>query len=267
MSAYRRCLRDFRPFDSQNPTKTMSKTVLNTSTGNQLLDALPEGDLKRLQNKMHLVGLSTGQVLSTQGEPVEHVYFPTTAMVSCRAGASEGNVVEIYAVGHEGVVEPAAILTSVAAVSAEVQIAGDAYQIAIDQLCAAMPESTELPRVLLKFAYSLAVRMVQATKCAMFHTVRQRLVLWLLMAHRAHGNVIPCTHQAIADALGTRRASVTLVLNALVEEGILTQQRGRVIITDQPQLEGASCECFQLIKAGLKPELECDIGRGHKNTG
>jgi len=244
----------------------MSKTVLNTSTGNQLLDALPQEDLNRLQDKIQRVGLSTGQVLSRQGEPVEHVYFPTTALVSCRAGVSEGDVIEIYAVGHEGVVEPAAILTSIAAVTAEVQIAGDAYQIAIDQLCTVMQEATELPRVLLKFAYSLAVRMVQATKCAMFHTVRQRLVLWLLLAHRSHGNVIPCTHQAIADALGTRRASVTLVLNALVEEGILSQQRGRVTISNQHLLEGASCECYQLIKAGLKPELECDIGYGHKTA-
>ena len=119
----------FGSFDFKNSGKSMSKTVLTASTGNQLLDALPEEDLKRLQDKMHRVGLSTGQVLSTQGEPVEHVYFPTSALVSCRAGAPEGDVIEIYAVGHEGVVEPAAILTSVAAVSAEVQIAGEAYKL------------------------------------------------------------------------------------------------------------------------------------------
>jgi CRP-like cAMP-binding protein len=203
--------------------------------------------------------LTTGQTLSTQGEPVHYVFFPTTALVSCRAGGSQGEIIEIYAVGHEGVVEPAAILTSIAAIKAEVQIAGEAYRIRVDELCSVIRETTELPRVLLKYAYSLAVRMVQATKCAMFHTVRQRLVLWLLLAHRSHGTVIPCTHQAIADALGTRRASVTLVLNSLSEEGILTQHRGRVIITDHAQLERASCECYDLIKAGFKPELECEL--------
>src|SRR5215831_4879071 len=193
------------------------------STGNSLLDALPQEEFRYVQEKLQLIQLKAGQTLSTQGEAVDYVYFPTTALVSCRAGGSQGEIIEIYAVGPEGIVEPAAILTSIAAVTAEVQIAGEAYRIRIDEICALIRKTTELPRVLLKFAYSLAVRMVQATKCAMFHTVRQRLVLWLLLAHRAHGTVIPSTHQAIADALGTRRASVTLELNSLSEEGILAQ--------------------------------------------
>jgi CRP-like cAMP-binding protein len=231
------------------------------STGNSLLDVLPQEEFGYLQEKLQLIRLTVGQTLSTQGEAVDYIYFPTTALVSCRAGGSQGEIIEIYAVGHEGIVEPAAILTSIAAVTAEVQIAGEAYRIRVDEICALIRKTTELPRVLLRFAYSLAVRMVQATKCAMFHTVRQRLVLWLLLAHRSHGTVIPCTHQAISDALGTRRASVTLELNSLSEEGMLTQQRGRVIITNHAQLESVSCDCYQLIKAGYKPELECELTR------
>jgi Mn-dependent DtxR family transcriptional regulator len=71
--------------------------------------------------------------------------------------------------------------------------------------------------------------------------------------------VIPCTHQAIADALGTRRASVTLVLNSLAEKGVIELHRGRIRITNGSGLESASCECFQLIKDALHPELECQL--------
>jgi CRP-like cAMP-binding protein len=145
-------------------------------------------------------------------------------------------------------------------VTAEVQIAGRAYRIRIDDLCMLLHQTEELTRVLLKYAYSLAVRMVQATKCAMFHSVKQRLVLWLLLANRAHGKVIPCTHQAIADALGSRRASVTLVLNELVNSSILEMHRGRITITNRSGLEAASCDCFGLINAGNEPELECELG-------
>jgi CRP-like cAMP-binding protein len=228
-------------------------------TGNLLLDSLPAEDLGKVRSKARLVGLAQKQVLSTQGEPVRNIYFPTKGLVSCRASGSEGETVEIYPVGHEGIVEPAAILTGIAAVTAEVQIAGEAYSIDVDDLCAVIRETTELPKLLLKYAYSLAVRMVQATKCAMFHTVQQRLVLWLLFAYRAQGLVIPCTHQAIADALGTRRASVTLVLNSLEEKGIIELHRGRIRITSRSGLENASCECFQLIKAAMHPDLECQL--------
>jgi CRP-like cAMP-binding protein len=235
------------------------KQALRQPTRNTLLDALPVEDFERIQQKLDHVTLIKDQVLSTQGELVKYVYFPTQGLVSCRASGSQGETIEIYAVGREGVVEPAAILTSVAAVTAEVQIDGEAYQIEVDELCGVIRQTTELPRVLLKYAYSLAVRMVQATKCAMFHTVRQRLVLWLLLAHRSHGSVIPCTHQAIADALGTRRASVTSVLNTLVEKGILERRRGRITIANRGGLEDASCECFELIKAGLDVDLECQL--------
>jgi CRP-like cAMP-binding protein len=229
-------------------------------TGNLLLDSLPEADLQKIQEKLKPVVLTAGQLLSTQGELVQHVYFPTTAFISCRASGSNGELLEIYAAGHDGVVEAAAILTSIAAVTAQVQIAGQAYRISIDDLCVLLNQTKELTRVLLKYAYSLAVRMVQATKCVMFHSVKQRLVLWLLLANRDHGKAIPCTHQSIADALGARRASVTLGLNDLANGGIIETHRGRITITSRSGLEQASCDCFQLIKAGREPELECEIG-------
>jgi len=228
-------------------------------TGNTLLDGLPASDLELMQQRLKRIELHKHQVLSTQGETMKHIYFPVSGLVSCRADGAGGETVEIHAVGHEGLVEPAAILTSVAAVTAEVQIAGEAYEIEVDELCAVIRRTTDLPRALLKYAYSLAVRMVQATKCAMFHTVKQRVVLWLLLAQRAHGKVIPCTHQAIADALGARRATITLVLDNLVQNGIIERYRGRIVIANRPGLEAASCDCFGLIKAGLETDLECEL--------
>lgn len=237
----------------------MKESVLSVSTGNSLLDSLPSEEFDRIRPSLKRVDLPAGQVLSVQGEPVEHVYFPAKGLVSCRASGSQGDMIEIYAVGHEGLVEPAVILTGVAAVTAEVQIACEAYRIKVDDLCKAIRETTELAHALLKYSYSLAVRMVQATRCAMFHTVKQRLVLWLLLALRAHGNKIPCTHQAIADALGARRASITQVLNSLAEKGILVRQRGCITIRNRHDLEAASCDCYELIKSAVKPDLECDL--------
>jgi CRP-like cAMP-binding protein len=231
---------------------------VNQSTGNALVDSLPQEEFERIQLYLKPTPLAVGQILSKQGEAVDNVYFPTTGLVSCRAIGSAGETIEIYSVGYEGIVEPAAILTSIAAVTAEVQIAGQALQIKVDALCSAMHETTELPKILLKYAYSLAVRMVQATKCVMFHSVKQRLVVWLLLAQRSHGRVIPCTHEAVGDALGTRRASVTVVLNNLARKGILELERGRITIQNQAQLEKASCECFRLIEASMEPVLECD---------
>jgi CRP-like cAMP-binding protein len=237
----------------------MASVISEARPHNSLLAGLPTDEFQLIQQRFEDVELVKEQILSTQGESVQYVYFPTSGLVSCRASGSQGESVEIYAVGREGMVDPAAVLTSIAAVTAEVQIAGRAYRMQVDDVCTAIRNTQEFPRALLKYAYSLAVRMVQATKCAMFHTVKQRVVLWLLFAHRAHGNVIPCTHQAIAEALGARRASITLVLDSLVRAGLIERHRGRLVIANRGRLEDASCECFQLIKAGLEPDLECDV--------
>ena len=69
----------------------------------------------------------------------------------------------------------------------------------------------------------------------------------------------PCTHQAIADALGARRATITLVLDNLVQNGIIERYRGRIVIANRAGLEDASCDCFGLIKAGLETDLECEL--------
>jgi CRP-like cAMP-binding protein len=227
-------------------------------SGNSLLDALPEQDFGLIESSLKRISLASGEVLSKQGEPVDYVYFPKSGLVSCRASGSEGGTIEIYSVGYEGVVEPAAILTSVAAVGAEVQIAGEAFQIRIDDLCSAFPQTKQLSNLLLKYAYSLAVRMVLSTKCVMFHTVKQRLIVWLLIAQRSHGPVIPCTHEALADVLGTRRATVTVVLDNLARKGILQLDRGRITIQNRTELEESSCECFRLIEDSMEPVLECD---------
>jgi len=235
----------------------MQTVAVAKPTGNLLLDSIPEAEFLRIQKALKHVTLAAGQTLSTQGEQAQYVYFPTTALISCRGNGSQGETVEIYSVGHEGLAEPAAILTSIAAVTVEVQIAGDAYRVSIDELCSAIRETKQLPELLLKYAYSLAVRMVQATKCAMFHTVKQRVVLWLLLASRSHGSTIPSTHRAIAEALGARRASVTVEIEELAAKGIIARRRGRITILNRGELEAASCECYKLIKAGQEPDIKC----------
>ena len=229
------------------------------TTGNLLLDGLPIDERQYLQPKLRRIDLAKEQVLSVQGEPVKNVYFPLSGLISCRASGSDGETIEIYSIGREGIADPAAVLTGIASVTTEVQIPGSAYGIAVGDLCEAIRHTTELQHVLLKFAYSLAVRMVQAVKCARFHSIEEHLILWLLQAYRAHGRIIPCTHEAIAEALGTRRATVTSILNKLLQRGVIEHSRGRITIANRPELQDSACECFELIKAGLEVDLACEF--------
>jgi len=48
--------------------------------------------------------------------------------------------------------------------------------------------------------------------------------------------------------LGVRRASVSMVANALQADGLIRQSRGYLTILDRTRLEAKACSCYQVIE-------------------
>jgi Mn-dependent DtxR family transcriptional regulator len=53
------------------------------------------------------------------------------------------------------------------------------------------------------------------------------------------------TQEFLAEMLGVRRQSVTVVAGTLQKAGFLTYRRGRMTINNREGLEAASCECYE----------------------
>lgn len=84
-----------------------------------------------------------------------------------------------------------------------------------------------------------------------------RLARWLLMTQdRVHLEILPLTHDLLADMLGTRRSSVTVAAGILQEAGIIDYRRGKVHILNRPKLEEAACECYPVVHAQLHAYLD-----------
>jgi hypothetical protein len=71
---------------------------------NRLLAALSAGDLEPVISQLELVPLRMGCMVYEPGEQLEHVYFPTTAIVSLHYVTASGATCETSGVGNEGVV-------------------------------------------------------------------------------------------------------------------------------------------------------------------
>jgi CRP-like cAMP-binding protein len=57
------------------------------------------------------------------------------------------------------------------------------------------------------------------------------------------------THEFLAEMLGVRRQSVTVIAGKLQAARLITYHRGSIRILNQKRLEAASCECYEVTKA------------------
>ena len=59
---------------------------------------------------------------------------------------------------------------------------------------------------------------------------------------------MPRNTQLIANMLGVRRESVSVVAGKLQEMGLIDYRRGRITVIDRLGLEERACECYAVVK-------------------
>src|SRR5258708_23365911 len=101
------------------------------------------------------------------------------------------------------------------------------------------------------------MQVAQLVACNRLHEIAQRLARWLLMCQdRFDAQLLPLTHEFLAQMLGTGRPSVSLAAGFLENAGLIENLRGTVKILNRKRLEDAACECYgiiQLFNGGHRP--------------
>jgi Mn-dependent DtxR family transcriptional regulator len=65
---------------------------------------------------------------------------------------------------------------------------------------------------------------------------------------RVQTDVLDFTQEFLAEMLGSRRATVTVVAGALQRSGLIEYRRGHVRVLDRANLEAAACDCYRIIR-------------------
>jgi CRP-like cAMP-binding protein len=181
------------------------------------------------------------------------VYFLNNALVSLVSTNAEGSAIEIGMVGNEGMVGVPAILGGVTPYRAVVQMSGDGFRIRGQQLYEEFRRNPFLRDLLLKYTNAFLVQIAQSSICNCYHTLQERLCRWLLVARDAvRSDELSLTHDVIARLLGTRRASVTVAAGLLQRAGLIKISRGRITILDRNGLEEMACECYGILRDGIR---------------
>jgi CRP-like cAMP-binding protein len=96
---------------------------------------------------------------------------------------------------------------------------------------------------------ALMAQAQQSAACNLTHKIENRLARWLLRARDLTGSdKLALTQEYIAEMLGVRRTSVSLVAHTLQQAGMLRYARGQIQLLNIEALQETACECYEAVK-------------------
>jgi CRP-like cAMP-binding protein len=216
-----------------------------------LLDLLPQEDRDSIATRLERVTLKHKDVFFEPDKPIEFVHFPISCVASVLNLMEDGGIVEVGTIGNEGMVGLPVIWGGRAEPHQCVcQVPGESLRIPAAAFVAELSSNVGLRRNVNLYAQAYYTQVAQSTACNRRHPVEMRLARWLLMTHdRLDGDTLNLTQEFIADMLGVRRASVSVVAAVLQQAGMIRYRRGVVQILNREALEEASCECYGVVRA------------------
>jgi CRP-like cAMP-binding protein len=226
-----------KPVDATRLRSALDSMVGQEHFANQILRGLTAGDLAMLRADLQLVIIRPGTILEVRGRRPESIYFIAHGLVSLTAGARDSRL-EVALVGPEGITGASALLGDRTSLhDAVVQVSGGAWRIATRRFEEAVRGSPLLRQAVLDYLKSQMAEVANTALAGGHGSIEARVARRLLQsAERLDSNHLVMTHDAIAEALGVRRPSVTLALQTLERKGLLRSRRRSIELLDHAGL-------------------------------
>jgi CRP-like cAMP-binding protein len=214
---------------------------------NAFLSALGPDELALVRPHLRPATFEAGQYLHHLGDQLEDVIFPYSGIVAMTLPLPDHANVAAFMVGRDGVIGGCSAMTpGVAGADAEVYIAGQGANMPLAAFQSLLDQSASLRHHAAHFQSMTLAQAQQTAVCNAAHPVERRICRWLMEVHDRHeGAQIPLTQSTIAQMLGVRRTTVTLVAGHLEAAGMIRCRRGYMQVVDEEKLRRQSCSCYE----------------------
>jgi len=218
---------------------------------NGFLSSLSADDFELVRPHLRTVDLVQDFVLVSVGDVLRRAYMPHRGVISLVVDLARGEHVQIAMIGRQSIFGVFSALGDATALnSAVVMVPGPASIIDLERLRAAADQSPTFRSILIRHGLAVYAQIQQTAGCNASHTVESRLARCLLQTHDLSGGVkLVLTQEAMAQMIGARRNSVSLVASTLQQANYIHYSRGHIDIIDIDGLKKTACECYASVKA------------------
>jgi CRP-like cAMP-binding protein len=199
---------------------------------------------------LEIVDLRRGTVVYEPGDFISHTYFPHEVIVSLVNVLEDGRTVEVATFGCEGMFGLLSAFVSRESFGRYiVHVSGTASRIPFERLDEIRTAQPGIRQVINRYGEALLGRTFQTLSCNAAHSVEERCCSWILSTRdRVNQDVLPLTHEFLAELLSVQRSTVSAILGALQARGLITQRRGAIVVEDRAGLQQTACECHGKIQ-------------------
>jgi CRP-like cAMP-binding protein len=218
---------------------------------NGFLSTLAADDYELIRPHLRTVDLVQEFALVEVDETLRRAYLPHRGVISLVVKLARGENVQVAMIGRDSIFGSFSALGDPTALnSAVVLVPGLASALDIDRLRAAADESPTFRATLVRHGLAVYAQIQQTAGCNAAHTVEARLARCLLHTRDLSGSdKLVLTQESMAQMIGARRNSVSLVANTLQQAKFIHYSRGHIEITNLDGLSKTACECYATVKA------------------
>jgi CRP-like cAMP-binding protein len=217
---------------------------------NGFLSTLSADDFELIRPHLKTVDLVQDLMLVSVGDAQKRAYLPHRGVISLVVDLARGEHVQVAMIGRHSIFGVfAALGDPIALNSAVVMVPGPASTIDLDRLRTIADKSATLRSELIRHGLAVYAQIQQTAGCNAAHTVESRLARCLLQTHDLSGGCkLLLTQEAMAQMIGARRNSVSLVASTLQQANYIHYSRGHIEILDLDGLRKTACECYGSVK-------------------
>lgn len=222
------------------------------ATGSHLIDTLPADTRERWRGRLVEVRVRAGAVLIGSGQAVNHVYFPTTALVAIFNPEATETPMAAALVGGTALVGLGTLLDSgPARHNMTVVLPGTVLRLEAALLREEFERSASVRRTMLAVLRAYIGELTQLVTCNRFHSLEQQLCLRLVqIIDHISVDEVNITQGELAQLIGARRERVKQIIGNLQSGGMVDLGRGRLTHLDRPGLLRQACGCYAVLAKG-----------------